>query len=80
MVGGDRYGCESSRCIPAPQRAENIEKVRGESRRVSSNLGGYGWTALTYSWTSAKLDKFENNHLKHIEDRLDTLEKNEKIA
>jgi hypothetical protein len=28
----------------------------------------------------AKLDKFENNHLKHIEDRLDALEKNEKIA
>jgi hypothetical protein len=36
--------------------------------------------ALTCSWTSAKLDKLQNNHLKHIENRLDALEKHEKIA
>ena len=38
-------------------------------------LGSYAWTTLSVRWVGQKVDKLENNHLAHIEDRLTVLER-----
>ena len=37
-------------------------------------LGSYLFTVGVYKYLSAKIDKFINNHLKHVDERLARLE------